>query len=219
MALERRPQGQINVDFIQMMRKNVVGSEESDLGTAMGGEKGKMAEKIAHLQAEGGIVKTIGAPVREKYPNESGEYQEVMYSMAFPDINGLGTNAQLLLIPHGNGYDQAIITPRKAKIGHLELENQKHLWKFNEIFTPSEDPFILEDPWEIKIGERPVTRIVDISSGLHAEYHNPSLYGTYEEILEKAISESRERKESRENEITMLKTIYKPNDPGDQRAA
>jgi hypothetical protein len=194
MSLER-PQSYFNREFTQIMQRSFTAGERASLGSEMSGYQRRIGERMAELQAEG-LVQTIGIPVKQNDPFTAGAYQELIYALPLPYKKGTDktkpAKSMLLVMPHEHGYDLAIVSPIQGQVGYTKEWIEK---RFDKIFMPADPPSIFTGPWKPpESTERTVKTFVDNKVLFYANYEKVPSNVTYEDILETAVTEARERK-------------------------
>lgn len=219
MSAEKRPQKFFTTEFTKVMWENFTPVEKAHLSSEAAGFKGDIGIKIAELQREG-LGRIIGIPTKKSDPAARGSYQEVAYSLPLPDKSVLENEKRVLLvIPHQNGYDMAIVTPMKASGRNKDKENERIAKKFEQIFSPSEEPYIFSHTWNSEPGVRAVRKFVDTQRKFFAQYHVIPREVSFEEMLNEAIKTARASKESKDREIITLWDLYGNKNSGQQDAA
>jgi hypothetical protein len=196
MSAEKRSQSSFNKEFSQVMHANYTPEEKVLLNDIAGGFTGEIGLKIAELQAEG-LGRMIGIPIKKGDPSSRGAYKEAFYALPLPNKDiAAKEKSFLLIIPHDNGVDMAIVSPLRFTGRNAEKENERLTKKLEEIFSPSDEPFIFNGSWNSEPGARTLTTFVDNQKQFFAQYQLIPGDVSYEDLFDQAIQSARADKES-----------------------
>jgi hypothetical protein len=215
MSRERLPQ-YFSPEFTGVMQKNFTPKEKATLSSEISGFSGDIGIKIAELQREG-LGRTIGIPTKKDDPRTQGSYREVLYSLPLSDSDvPLKEKKVLLIMPHNDGYDMAVVTPMNVTGLNAGKQNERIVKEFNQIFSPSEEPYIFSQTWDSDPATRTVKTFVENQRKFFAEYHVIPREVSFEDILDEAIQIARA---SKEKELKTLRDLYSNERSGEQEAA
>lgn len=148
--------------FAQVIGESLRGDTDhfALLGKELTGFHGEMASEIEKWQREG-LGRALGVPlitgnVYGQAVDTSG-YRGVLYSLSLTDDTATGHDMRTLLIfPHKQYADMAIIRPRKS-IKHdpesKEFENSLYIGAFTDLFSANDNPYI-HPSWRPAVGKK-----------------------------------------------------------------
>lgn len=137
--------------FAQVISESLEGDAEHfiSLGKELTGFQGEMASEIEKWQREG-LGRALGIPLitgnAYGQAEDTSGYRGVIYALSLTDDTVSGHDMRtLLLFPHQQYTDMAVIQPRKSITSDpesKEFENGLYIEAFIDLFSANDNPYI-----------------------------------------------------------------------------